>query len=280
MSNKDSDISQIVNDTRAFWDSSPCDGQDQYSLRRKFRYDKEPWLEHELKAIAKDHHNIVEVGCGQGTDGVTISLLLPETGQYLGLDLSPQSIDQAQAAALSVAHQLKTKPTFRIANALNLSVADNSLPCVISIGVLHHTGDTQKAIDEIYRALEPGGSAIIYLYRTLSPKLLIAHCLRKFQKFIDLLTNKERSIYTYLKGRHGEATLGTMLLECFGVPVLESYSAGQMRTLFSKFDIQRLRAVGNVFPSPLSRVEGKAAQNLLGVYWRIDCRKPLTINNG
>jgi SAM-dependent methyltransferase len=35
---------------------------------------------------------------------------------------------------------------------------------VYSFGVLHHTLDTQKAINEVHRVLKPGGKAIIMLY--------------------------------------------------------------------------------------------------------------------
>ena len=35
---------------------------------------------------------------------------------------------------------------------------------VYSNGVLHHTGDTTKAISEVYRVLKPGGIAVIMLY--------------------------------------------------------------------------------------------------------------------
>ena len=59
-----------LEETRAFWNASPCNGQDDLAKRLPFRYQKEPWLRGVLREIAKNHAQIHEVGCGQGTDGI------------------------------------------------------------------------------------------------------------------------------------------------------------------------------------------------------------------
>jgi len=46
----------------------------------------------------------------------------------------------------------------------SLPFADDTFDIVYSNGVLHHTPDTQKAIDEVKRVLKPGGRAVIMLY--------------------------------------------------------------------------------------------------------------------
>jgi ubiquinone/menaquinone biosynthesis C-methylase UbiE len=50
------------------------------------------------------------------------------------------------------------------ADAENLPFKDNYFDFITSYGVLHHTPNTQKSIDEVYRVLKPGGKAIISLY--------------------------------------------------------------------------------------------------------------------
>jgi ubiquinone/menaquinone biosynthesis C-methylase UbiE len=45
-----------------------------------------------------------------------------------------------------------------------LPFADGSFDIVYSNGVLHHTPDTEKAMDEVFRVLRPGGRAVIMLY--------------------------------------------------------------------------------------------------------------------
>ena len=47
-------------------------------------------------------------------------------------------------------------------------LSDNTFDVVYSFGVLHHTPDTQKAIDEVWRVLVPGGLAVIMLYNRKS----------------------------------------------------------------------------------------------------------------
>jgi len=49
-------------------------------------------------------------------------------------------------------------------DAENLPFPDDSFDIVYSNGVLHHTRDTERAIDEAYRVLKPGGRAVIMLY--------------------------------------------------------------------------------------------------------------------
>jgi len=49
-------------------------------------------------------------------------------------------------------------------DAENLAFADASFDIVYSNGVLHHTLDTQRAIDEVLRVLKPGGRAVVMLY--------------------------------------------------------------------------------------------------------------------
>lgn len=52
----------------------------------------------------------------------------------------------------------------KVGNAEALEFEDNSFDVVYSYGVLHHTENTQKAIDEVFRVLKPSGTAIIMLY--------------------------------------------------------------------------------------------------------------------
>lgn len=49
-------------------------------------------------------------------------------------------------------------------DAERLPFADDTFDIVYSNGVLHHTHDTQCAIDEVLRVMRPGGRAVIMLY--------------------------------------------------------------------------------------------------------------------
>jgi len=76
---------------------------------------------------------------------------------------------------------------FMVGNTERPPVRTESISCVYSFGVLHHTPDIRKAISEIHRILTPGGKAYIYLYHNLSPKILVARIIRAAQKIIDTI---------------------------------------------------------------------------------------------
>jgi len=69
----------------------------------------------------------------------------------------------------------------------NLMFEDNAFDLIYSWGVLHHTPNMEKAIDEVYRVLKPGGKIIIMIYNRYSLvglQLYILHGLLKFKPFI------------------------------------------------------------------------------------------------
>jgi ubiquinone/menaquinone biosynthesis C-methylase UbiE len=73
-------------------------------------------------------------------------------------------------------------------DAENLLFENDSFDIIYSWGVLHHTPDMQKAIDEIYRVLKPEGKVIIMMYNRYSLvglQLYILHGLLKLKPFIN-----------------------------------------------------------------------------------------------
>jgi len=51
-------------------------------------------------------------------------------------------------------------------------VADRTFDYVYSIGCLHHTGDLQRGVDDVWRVLKSGGTAILMLYNRYSARQL------------------------------------------------------------------------------------------------------------
>ena len=259
--------------TQEFWDASPCDGQSSFNLRRKLRYDKEPWIVGQINEIAQKHDHITEVGCGQGTDALTFCEALSADSVYQGIDLSEKSIASAKNAAKEAKHTLRTFPQFAVGNAESLNFADDTLPCIYSFGVLHHTMNIENAISEIRRVLQPQGKAYIFLYRTMSPKVFIAQILRVVQKIFDFYSRRDRTIYQMLKGSHLEKYCGTLLLECFGVPNLNSYTASQVFEITKSLQIVSLKAIGNNIPFKSINRNIKIYEHPFSVFWRIELEK-------
>ena len=259
---------------REFWDETPCDGQTSYAFRARLRYGKEPWLQPTLVRIATTYHNILEVGCGQGTDGVTLCQLMAAGGTYTGVDMSAVSLHSARAAAEEMAGLLHVKPVFVLDNAEQLSFADNTFDCVVSVGALHHSESTERAVAEVRRVLAPGGATFVCLYRTLSPKVLAAHALRALQRCIDGALRQERSLYKITRSLRAGHNWGTALDECFGVPILRSYTRREMRMLFRNFASLSLSSHGvGLPPLGINRwIEGSGS-NALGYLWLAEAMK-------
>ncbi|TSA23924.1 class I SAM-dependent methyltransferase [bacterium] len=170
-------------DVKEFWNRNVCQtefikGKEEGSLgffeeAEKIRYKYHFYLPELFDWIAtqKPRGKLLEVGCGMGTD----LLQLARCGlEVTGIDLTENGIALAQKRfdLYQIPDELK------VDDAENLSFNDNSFDIVYSFGVLHHTPDTQKSIDEVYRVLKPGGLAVIMLYHTKSFNYIIHRMLK------------------------------------------------------------------------------------------------------
>tara|TARA_B100000315_G_C14496243_1_gene550117 strand:+ start:335 stop:1186 length:852 start_codon:yes stop_codon:yes gene_type:complete len=265
--------------TRQFWNASPCDGQGDLVRRKNFRYIKDAFILPVLEMIAARHTDIVEVGCGQGIDGLTFCSLLTQGSSYRGFDYSDESLASAVEFA-GLEDGLNVMPRFEKGNAEALHLEDNSVECIYSMGVLHHTPDTEQSIEEVFRILKPGGRAYIFLYNKFSPKVFIVHALRAIQGVLDGLFGTDRIIYKFLYGRHFEDLLGTALLEGFGVPVLRSYNRNGIHGLFKNFKMLSLTRRGlNLPPFLVPSQQGTTKDATLGLMWFAEIEKPNPFTN-
>ena len=256
--------------TKEFWNKHPCYGQDNFNSREKLRYNLEPWLLEIIAKISKNYSNICEVGCGSGTDGISFCKILPSNGKYVGIDDSDESIKLAKKATEEIKDNLKIMPTFKVGNAEFLDFEDNCFECIFSFGVIHHTENIQKAVNEIYRVLKPNGKAYIFIYRKWSPKVTIAKFLRLLQKILDKIFNTEKCLYKVFKKNIFEKFLGTMIVECFGVPILNWYSKNDIKIIFRNFNLDNLYPIAYNLPWFHSK---KDALTKFGYHWAIEVTK-------
>lgn len=257
--------------TPSFWDAHPCDGQPDVSRRMSFRYAKEPWLPGLLDRIAR-HASVLEVGCGQGTDALYCCRRMRSGSRYVAVDCSAGSIVRAREGAAQFAAQLAVKPQFRVGDGEHLDLPSESFDCAASLGVLHHTPDIRAAVDELYRILKPDGVAYVTLYRRLSPKLLAANMLRGLSRCVDAVARRDAVLYGLSRKLGSDHVLGTMLLECFGVPILNSYRRRQVADLFHRFDNVTIDPVGMGFSFRIAQ-RFDAGFNPLGAQWLVVARK-------
>jgi ubiquinone/menaquinone biosynthesis C-methylase UbiE len=100
---------------------------------------------------------VLEIGCGCGSEAERFARA---AAQYTAVDLTNAAVSLTQRR-----FELAGLPgQFLQGDAENLPFANACFDLVYSHGVLHHTPDTARAIQEVNRVLRPGGRAVIMLY--------------------------------------------------------------------------------------------------------------------
>ena len=242
-------VKKIGSDQEDFWSSNPCGSSGKFDEVRKQRYFMEPYLPYLFDEFPSKNTKILEIGCGQGVDAITISSRLASSCTYDALDYSKGSILMAKNHLNDILKksELSVKPKFQTGNALALDFKNASFDMVYSMGVFHHTPDVRGCINEAHRVLKPGGKAVIFLYHRYGPKIFVAQALRNIAKVFDPKFGMKGSFFRKLQWKQ-HRFLGTMLLECFGVPILDAYDKKEAQKLFSSFSTVHIEACGFNFP--------------------------------
>ena len=121
---------------------------------------------------------------------------------------------------------LGLKGDLKVADAENLPFEDGYFDLVYSFGVLHHTPDTQKAINDAYRVLKPNGKAIVMLYHKRSLEYLILMWgIIGNRKYRHLPKNEALDRITE-QNKNPDGPVN---------PLTKMYTKHQARELFSKF---------------------------------------------
>lgn len=102
---------------------------------------------------------ILDIGTGIGL----LPLLLAEDGakQLVGIDISPEMLEQAEYLRLSRNNEAATRVTFRLAPAHALPFREESFDAVTCRLVLNHVRRPERIVKEIVRVLRPGGILIL-----------------------------------------------------------------------------------------------------------------------
>jgi ubiquinone/menaquinone biosynthesis C-methylase UbiE len=127
-----------------------------------------PYLLHHVPVHTMRGQDVLEIGLGYGT----LSQKIAEAGaRYKGLDIASGPVNMVNSRMEQKGLDGKAVQ----GSMLECPFPDQSFDCVVSIGCFHHTGDTQRCIDETFRVLRPGGRAYLMLYNRFS--------LRQWQQF-------------------------------------------------------------------------------------------------
>jgi len=115
----------------------------------------------ELKAFYAGKSRILE--CGPGSGFNTKFMAENTSGEVFALDVSD--------AAFTTFENTRHLPNCTVVQA-DLMLApfpDDYFDFIIADGVLHHTPDTRKAVEALYRKVRPGGQFYFYVYRKMGP---------------------------------------------------------------------------------------------------------------
>lgn len=204
-----------------YWDAQPCNirhSAAKLGTRKYFeevahrKYFVEPHIPAFANFAAWKGKEVLEIGCGIGTDGIRFAAA---GAHYLGIDVSAHSVALAKAR-----FDLYGIKGFVIhGNAEEL--ADLLPPCkfdlIYAFGVLHHTPNPQKVVDAVARFMDEQSEFRLMLYARQSWKAIMI-----------------------------EAGLDQPEAQC-GCPLAKTYSRAEARFLLRDFDIISLRQT-HIFP--------------------------------
>lgn len=157
-----------IRDVRSFWEHHPVGAAavpyppgtreffDHYDRLREINEPLPTSYEiHEYPRFAGQR--VLDVGCG---NGYVLSKYALEGASPFGIDITSAGVDLSRQRF----ELLGLAGAFVVGSAEQLPYDDDSFDCVCSMGVLHHTPDTARAVAEILRVLAPGGRLIMMLY--------------------------------------------------------------------------------------------------------------------
>jgi len=209
-----------------FWNNASCgeelylDGHDKggFEKQSQKRYELEPYIIDFAEFELSQNQKILEIGVGLGADH---QKFIEAGATTYGIDLTERAIEYTKARL----NLFGLESSLSVGDAENLRFEDNSFEVVYSWGVIHHSPNTERAISEIHRVLEPSGVAKVMIYHKWSLiglMLWLRYGLLRLRPFTSLDT-----IYSkYLES-----------------PGTKAYSKKQARKLFSDFSIIEIKTI-------------------------------------
>lgn len=212
------------------WDGDPCgaatvegiepESMEYYREIRRYRYEEYgTWFRKMMRFGEWRGKKVLEIGVGIGSDHFSFA---SEGASMTALDLSREHLRQTQKHLRL--EGLSTDPHY--GDAESSPFADNTFDLVYSFGVLHHTPHTEKAMDEVFRVLKPGGTALIGLYHRHSLFFWLAVVLHRGILRGHLFTRGYKRLVSEIEFRSPENT---------AIPLVKTYSRRQVRKLFQRF---------------------------------------------
>jgi 2-polyprenyl-6-hydroxyphenyl methylase / 3-demethylubiquinone-9 3-methyltransferase len=196
--------------------------------------------EHVLEVVPAGHYKrALDGGCGTGVCSLALSEISDEV---VGFDLSSGSLNTAKGLAEKLGRK---NIRFQQGSLLEIPLPSNNFDLVWSWGVIHHTVDPVRALDELVRVLQPGGTLVLAVY--LKTPLTFVHeairhtCLRiprsrrkPILRAFARLTRLAEKLGFKPRARNDNPTIESLIEDWYFVPEKHFFTIEEMRELFKQ----------------------------------------------
>jgi len=175
-------MNNIKRKIQKYWNKQHCNdkhsnkkflSKEYFKEVKKKRYFVEPHIKKFADFKKYKNKNVLEIGCGIGTDAMEF---IKSGANYTGIEYSDKSIDICKKR-LSVLNLKNKKANFFLGDAESLSkhkyLKSQKFHLIYSFGVLHHTPNMIKCFDEIYKLCSNKTEIKIMLYAKNSYKNML-----------------------------------------------------------------------------------------------------------
>ena len=189
----------------AYWNEEACGTSAATSSKftreyfdeiEKYRYAVEPEIFSFAQFSRFREQKVLEVGVGAGTDFL----------QWVRSGAKAYGVDITEEAVRHVRHRLEQYGLFaeeiRVADAEHLPYEDDYFDLIYSFGVIHHSPNTIKALEEIIRCTRKGGLIKVMVYNRRSLNALYLYLQhgffsgKPFRSFADVIYHHMESLGT------------------------------------------------------------------------------------
>ena len=231
-----------IETVKEYWNRQPCNirhsaapfGTKKYfdEIERR-KYFVEPHIPRFAQFERWRGLKVLEIGCGIGTDTISFA----RAGAHVtAIDVSAKSLEVARLRAR--VYGLEDRIEFYEGDAENLSkfLPSKSYDLIYSFGVIHHTPDPQRVIQEIQRNFAASGTIL---------KIMLYH--RHSWKVFQILSARDQK-----KGSHKDEQIAYHSEAQQGCPVTYTFSRKQAASLLApRFKITEMR-IEHIFPYEIS----------------------------
>jgi len=160
----------ILDAIRSYWNNHihdleiarhPVGTREFFQELEVYRFDKLEYLLRIVDFRAYKGKQILEIGCGIGTDLVRF---VEHGANATGVDLAEVAVGLARTNL----ELHRARGDIQVMDGEHLQFPDKSFDVVYAHGVLQYTNDPAAMIREIHRVLKPGGEAILMVYNRYS----------------------------------------------------------------------------------------------------------------